>query len=215
MIPGKENMEIPIDWQTQQNIKQLETDLSRFPKEFKNQQYEVMRVILPEHARSVGAGSVWAAERVAFQLLGSFPSKQKAAEYAEYVRTIQDWADIVVFDKYEWITLPPEQSIQELELAEQGEDGREIEFNRSNPILQKYCDALRKSSQEEQMIMQMRIEMARKGKDGAQDLATKEYSDWTNQQRITQMENIINNPSEYPEAMLKFAKEKLEELKSE
>jgi hypothetical protein len=200
-------MEIPIEWSTQKEIKELETDFTRFPKEFKSQQYEVMRVILPEHAQSVGVGSVWGKDRVAIQMLGAFQTKKKATEYAEYVMKMQDWADVVVFDKYEWITLPPEQSIQELEM-----EGEDIDFQRGNPTLQKYCDALRKNAKEEQMIMQMRIDAAKKGKDGGQDLATKEYADWTQEQRKKQMQEIVDNPKEYTESMVEFAKTKLAEL---
>lgn len=197
------------------DIKGLEVDMCRWPKELKSQQYQVMRVVLPENAVDVGIGATWGDSRVAIQMLGAFTTLKKATEYANAVMAQQNWADVVVVEMYEWLTLPPEVNVRDMERAEPGEEGRDMEITRTDPSLQKYCSALRKTTKDDALIMKMRIEMARSGKDGAQDLATKDYSDWSNQQRIKQMRDILDNPDDYPEAMHTFAREKIAEIESD
>lgn len=189
----------------------LEPELDRFPKEIKSQQFFVCRIILPEDAADVGIGKAWGSSRVAIQLLGCFSSLQKAKDYAGVVINIQDWANVAVFDMYEWITLPPEKTVREMRTAGPGEEGHDIDFVTHDPLLDQYCSALKKTSKDDAIITKMRVDMARKGKDGAQDLTTKDHAEWAKYQRFKQMYDIISDPEEYPAAMVTEARENWDE----
>ena len=179
--------------------------LERFPHEIKSQQYQVVRIILPEDAENAGIGKSWGSNRTAIQFLGVFSTLAKAEAHASFVRDVQDWANIAVFEMYEWITLPPEKTMTELQTADPGEDGHEIEFVTHDPKLDEYCKALKKTSRDEAMMMKMRVDMAREGKDDAQEISTKEYAEWSKVQKHKQMYDIIQNPEEYTPVMVEQA----------
>lgn len=188
-------------------IRGLNPTLERFPRELKSQQFQVVRIILPESAKAVGCGSTWSDSHVALQLLGAFSTLEKAKDYANTVMEIQDWADVTVYDMYEWITLPPNKTLNEIQTADPDDEGYDIEVKRHDPVLQEYCSALKKSTKDDAMIMKMRIQAARDGKTNTQEIMTKEHAEWAKIEHLKQVKMVIDDPSNFPASMLKGAQD--------
>jgi hypothetical protein len=100
---------------------------------------------------------------------------------------------------YEWLELPPENEV--------------VTEHIGQPFLQEYMKGLKKTRGEEAAIMKLRIEMAKRGEEGVNDVMTPEHKEWTENTITSQMEDIVKNKSEYPPKMVEEAEKKLDAQK--
>lgn len=184
-----------------------------FPKKVEGQLYQVVRLIYPSEVKEADEklGQTWGDHRVGIQLLGGFERYSEANEYAKSLTQVEDWSDYYVVKMYEWIPCPPESDVPT------ADDGEFMEVKRENqPILQQFMGAHQKRLVKEAQLMELRMDMAKNGGDGATDVMLPDHKKFTLETRIQQLKDILDaKEGTYPEMMVKTAEKKLTEVEKE
>jgi hypothetical protein len=196
------------------DIKALTVGMERFKPEFPNQQYMLCQFVFPEDAKEVKMSNArWTKNKVGIRVIGVFPSTEAANLYIASLHKVGE-NDAMAFDTfvvsmYEWIEIPPDEEVPDLATMDQSTD---IDVGRSQPLLSEYMGGLQKKKNEEKMLMEMRMQMAKDKREGVNKVMTKEHEKWFEENTIKQLQDILAEPDDYPDVMIADAKTKLAAL---
>lgn len=197
------------DAENHKSIKNKVINGSTFSAKVDGQKFEVVRLVTPDDADLAGIGAKWGRLRVGIQLLGAFATRSAAEKYVDYcVKNVEDWTDYFIVEKYEWLELPPS------DLSDSSKP-ETLEGKTSQPILDEFMVAAQKKSDADTEMMRLRLDMAHKGVDGVTDIMGEMDSKSLKQRRLEQLNDIINNPDNYPEMLVNEARAKRDELEAQ